>query len=109
MTGISKISIALVLIVVLALSIGWFIHARSMSAYASCRTQLLQIDTAKQNWGLEHNKTTNDIPSWDDIHPYLPRGKVDHEIPVCPQNGTYTIGRIGEPPKCSIGGEGHSL
>jgi hypothetical protein len=34
----------------------------------------------------------------DDIAPYFPNG-----IPKCPAGGTYTIGKVGEPPTCSLG------
>ena len=85
-----------------------FIRARTTSASNACVNNLRQIDAAKQQWMLENGKTTNDIPSWDAIRPYLGRGP-EGEVPRCPQGGTYILGRAGEPPRCSIGGSGHSL
>jgi hypothetical protein len=38
---------------------------------------------------LDRNKTTNDIPTWDDLKPYVGGG--DGEILKCPQGGIYTI------------------
>ncbi len=70
----------------------------------SCVARLRIIDGAKQNWGLDHHKTTNDIPTWDDIRPYLSR---NGDIPACPSGGTYTLGRLDESPKCSY--PGHSV
>src|SRR5205814_7864783 len=64
----------------------------------SCITRLRIIDGAKQNWALDHHKTTNDVPTWYDIRGYLSRRG---EIPVCPAGGVYTLGRVGEQPKCS--------
>lgn len=93
----------------LACGIAWVIHARSEGNPGNCRVHLMWIDADKQNWALDHHKSTNDVPTWEDIRPYLPRGKVEHEIPVCPQGGKYMIGRVAEKPKCSIGGPGHSL
>jgi hypothetical protein len=66
-----------------------------------CSQNLRQIDAAKQMWVIEHESSTNRFPSWEDIHPYIGRS-VSDPLPTCPQGGTYTIGRIGEIPSCSI-------
>ena len=68
----------------------------------------VQLEGAKQQWQLEHNKTTNDIPTLDDLKPYM-KLTSRSEIPPCPQGGTYIPGRVGEPPRCSLGGEQHTL
>lgn len=86
----------------LVLGIRWFIAARSTKAANPCVNNLRQIEGAKQQWALENHKVTNDIPVWDDILPYL------REKPVCPDGGTYTLGRVGERSTCSIGGS-HAL
>jgi hypothetical protein len=62
----------------------------------------MQIDGAKEQWALEHQAKTNDIVAISDIAALLKNG-----IPKCPSGGSYTIGRIGENPKCSV--PGHSL
>ncbi|SRR6266481_6609629 len=64
----------------------------------NCINRLRMIDGAKQQWALERHKTTNDIPSWDDIRFYVTR---KGDVPACPAGGTYTIGRVDEDPKCS--------
>ena len=67
---------------------------------ASCIARLRMIEGSKEQWMLDHHKTTNDVVSWDDIRPYLSRdGKA---IPVCPAGGTYTLGRLREFATCSI-------
>jgi hypothetical protein len=63
------------------------------------------IDAAKQTWASKENKTTNDVPTWDDLKPYL---RIQG-LPKCPDGGIYTIGRLDEMPRCSIGGPRHSL
>jgi hypothetical protein len=75
-----------------------FISPRTFIAQTSCINNLRQLEGAKLQWQSEKHKTTNDIPTLQDITPYL------HLRIVCPEGGTYTIGRLGEPPKCSIGG-----
>lgn len=62
------------------------------------------IDGAKGSWALEHHKLTSDIPSDADLF-----GEVSYirEKPVCPGGGVYTIGSIGEKPRCSV--PGHTI
>lgn len=90
-----------------------FIRSHSMSSAAPCVSRLIQINAAKEEWAIEYNKTTNDTPRWNDLFPYLSitftNSYWTDGVPVCPEGGTYTIGRIGEPPTCSIGGPRHSL
>jgi hypothetical protein len=86
-----------------------FIRARSTSAMNACVNNLRQIDSAKYQWALQYNKTTNDTPTWNDLLPFVSRNGTTNDIPICPAGGTYTIGRVGVPPTCSIGGINHSL
>lgn len=73
-------------------------HARGYSANC-CRANLLQIEGAKSTWALEHKKGPEDTPSWSDIvgtNAYIAK------MPVCTREGTYTLGAVGKPPRCSI-------
>jgi hypothetical protein len=70
----------------------------------SCVNRLRMIDGAKQTWMSEHHKTTNDAVAWSDIAAYLPGQGM---MPTCPAGGTYTLGKLGEPPRCSL--PGHQL
>ena len=72
------------------------------SATNICVSNLRQIDGAKEQWALENHKSTNDVPTMEDLQPWLGRPL------VCPRGGTYIPGRIDEPPRCSIGGS-HTL
>jgi hypothetical protein len=79
----------------------------------ACQQNLRQIEIAKELWADNEGKSTNDAPTWDDLRPYSPAFMKNHADwtngrPTCPRGGTYTIGRVGEPPKCSIGGYYHS-
>ena len=74
-----------------------------------CYLNLMELQLIKFNWANDNGKSTNDSPSWDDLRPYFP-GTWSNSIPTCPAGGTYTIGPVGEKPKCSIGGGfDHSL
>ena len=100
----SKIAIvaaAFVPIVVLAL-LPAFIRARTTPAMNACVNNLRQLDGAKQQWELENHKTTNEVPTMEILRSFLVRPL------VCLQGGTYTPGRVGEAPRCSVGGP-HAL
>jgi len=83
-----------------AIAIPNFVKARATSQQNACINNLRQIDAAKNQWALEKQKTTGDMPTADDIKVYL----MHNRLPVCPAGGTYTIGAVGEPPTCSIAG-----
>jgi hypothetical protein len=69
----------------------------------TCLNNLRQLDAARQQWELKNHRTTNDPPpTIADLRTYL------QEPLFCPQGGTYSLGRVGESPKCSVGGS-HAL
>ena len=71
--------------------------ANESASGESCSNLLRQIDGAKQFWAEENRKTTNDTPTWEGLRKYF------KAVPLrCPNGGTYTIGRVGDLPKCSI-------
>src|SRR5665213_3176161 len=104
------IILAAVAVIVLAVGIPNFIRARSTRAAYPCINNLRQLDAAKNQWMLDRGKTTNDMPTWDDIRPYLPE-RGSNKIPACPDGGVYTLGRMRQPPTCSLGDSepGHKL
>ena len=79
-----------------------FMRARSLAHTNWCINHLVGIDVAKQQWAKENKKGPNDVPTWNDLTPYL--GKGASTILVCPDGGTYTLGRVADAPKCSIPG-----
>jgi hypothetical protein len=83
------------LCVALLVALPNFIRARSVRAMNSCVNNIRQVQGAKEQWGVENQKTTNDIVTWEDVLPYLQRK------PECPHGGTYILGRIGEDVRCS--------
>jgi DNA repair exonuclease SbcCD ATPase subunit len=66
----------------------------------ACIANLRLIYAAKQAWALDKNKTDSDVPTEQDLLPYLKGGV----FPVCPAGGIYTIGAVGVLPTCSIPG-----
>jgi hypothetical protein len=78
-----------------------FVRARSIAQGNACVNNLRLLYAAKEQWRFENHKTTNDVPGFGDIDPYLPHLRLPL---VCPGGGTYSLGPIGETPKCSVGG-----
>jgi len=82
---------------VLFLLVTSFGHFHDVVQHPNCINNLKQIEWAKQAWAEDYHKTTNDIPTWDDLRNYL-----KPVLLKCPSGGVYTIGRIGDLPSCSI-------
>jgi hypothetical protein len=105
------VAITIFVVTLLAVVVPAFISSSRVSStrsYAPCINNLRRIDGAKQEWMVNNAKTTNDVPKWDDIRVYLSLG-TNGQILTCPDGGTYTLGRVGEPPRCSFGGLYHTL
>ena len=86
-----------------AIAIPNFVKARATSQKNACINNLRQIDAAKKEWALEKGKKETDVPTKEDLLPYI------HNWPACPAGGTYTIGAAGEQPTCSLANLGHKL
>jgi len=67
----------------------------------SCIAGLAQLQGAKAAWALEHEKASEDLPSWNDL---IGPGRYLEQMLRCPAGGAYTLGVMGELPRCSIPG-----
>jgi hypothetical protein len=98
-----------VILILLAIALPNFVGSRTVMAANACANNLRQIEAAKKQWALENRKTMNDVPTEKDLLPIISRGHEMSGFLSCPGKGVYSIGSIGQPAKCSIGGVGHSL
>ena len=85
-------------------------QSRQRNEMHACRSNMRQIDSAKEQWargaapsyGKEVQKGTE--PDTNQVCMYLHSSK----LPLCPEakvkENTYSLGRIGEEPGCSIHG-----
>ena len=81
-----------------AIAIPNFVKARDVSMQNACINNLRQIEAAKNQWALEHNKQATDTPTENDLTPYFK----NHQFPQCPAGGVYKIGQDSDTPTCSI-------
>jgi hypothetical protein len=80
-----------------AIAIPNFVKARDTAMTNTCINNLRQIEVAKNEWALENHKQATDTPTESDLLPYFK----NHQFPVCPAGGTYTIGQDADSPTCS--------
>ncbi|HSY18488.1 MAG TPA: hypothetical protein VK815_09155 [Candidatus Acidoferrales bacterium] len=94
-------SLAAIAIIVLAVKIAIFLNAPRMSAGDSTWNTLRQIDSAKQQWMLEKGKTPDDIPTWNELLPYIGSYMTNfHQtngVVVDPRGGIFFIGKVSQP------------
>ena len=93
-----------------AIAIPSFVLARNTAQANMCVNNLQFLDQAKQIYAVEYGL------EWGNIIPSADNNGIDDEdgipdvleiyfetAPQCPSGGQYTIGKIGELPRCSIG------
>lgn len=90
------VAIAIVLSVV---GTRWYVRARTSAAVDSCYANLKQLDGAKSIWAINHKKLPDDVPQWTDI---IGPNAYIRDMPICHRGGTYILGPVGQPPRCSI-------
>jgi hypothetical protein len=65
------------------------------------------LDRAKEEWSLEKKAKKGAVVRMADIaageHPLV------RAVPKCPGGGEYSVGAMGEVPKCTLGEKGHRL
>jgi bidirectional [NiFe] hydrogenase diaphorase subunit len=89
------------------------IKARSTSQAGTCVNNLRQVDSAKSQWALEFNKTT-ETPTGGDLQSYMGHS-ASGSLPYCPLDeakafaSSYSAQAIGTAPTCEKGGAGKTL
>ena len=79
--------------------------ARDNNQRSNCIANLRQLEDAKAQWATKTKVQPAAVPQPADLLPFLISGNQ----PTCPANGTYTLGAVNEPPRCSHADKGHKL
>jgi prepilin-type N-terminal cleavage/methylation domain-containing protein len=92
--------------VILAIALPAFMKSRSQARKHVCIENISQIESAKQQWGLENGKRDGDAPVEADL---IGDTKFIKKMPECPGGGTYDFQSIGRTTTCSQAADGHVL
>jgi hypothetical protein len=98
------IPLAVAVVLLAAMAIPGCIPAHTYAHRAACINNLRLIENAKAKWAAANGKRLNDTPSEEDLFGPDLNGR-----PVCPSGGVYSLGTVGEKPKCSLDLKGHRL
>ena len=99
-TGYVSIGLSLLIIpILISIARPNYTKARQGVPVNTCINNLRRIDAAKQTCAMEKKLSAEDTPSAEDLRPYLGQA---FETLKCPQGGTYSINRIGDPPSCTV-------
>jgi hypothetical protein len=103
-TGYISIALSLLMIpLLLAIAVPNFVKAREVAQRNSCINNLRQIDAAKAQWAVDHQRPEDAVPALSDLEPFMASGRAL----ICPAGGKYVLGAINERPTCSV--PGHEL
>ena len=77
-----------------------------MAQRNSCIAVLKVLAEAKKEWASQIKPEDTAVPETSDVAPFLKGGVM---LTNCPGGGTYTLGAVNEPPRCSLHALGHAL
>ncbi len=90
-TLVPVLAVLAVIALIVAITVPNFVKARSTSQANAVINNVRQLDAAKNEWALVNKKSPADVPTPDDLKPYL-KG---YPKPVMGE--TYVLGRVSDP------------
>src|ERR1700761_2755234 len=113
-TLIEILIVVAIIVLLAAIAIPNFVHARTTAQANACINNLRQIDGAKQEWALETKAGATSTPADSNIQPYMGRGSAG-SLPTSPLDSSstfdtsYSVGNLSTAPKCLISSTNHVL
>ena len=107
---VAWITVTVIIGILAWLTIPPWLEAHTIHNSNPCINNLRQFDGAKNGWALEKGKTNGTVCTAKDIKPYV-QLDAEGQLPRCPGGGRYIMGRVGQPPICTLGKSdpGHKL
>jgi prepilin-type N-terminal cleavage/methylation domain-containing protein len=99
--GFTLIEIMIVVCIIgilVSIAIPAFVKSRNQARKQACIENISQLESAKQQWGIEAGKGSGDIPSQADLIGTSSYIKI---MPICPGGGTYDFKPIGTTATCT--------
>ncbi|HEY6226258.1 MAG TPA: prepilin-type N-terminal cleavage/methylation domain-containing protein [Verrucomicrobiae bacterium] len=78
-----------------------FMKSRNQARKQACLENISQIESAKQQWGIEAGKKSGDVPGQADL---IGTDRYIKIMPACPGGGTYDFQPIGTTATCTEAG-----
>ena len=99
--GFTLVEIMMVILVIgmiTTMAAPQWLKARETARRSQCMSNLMNMDTAKEQWAMENKKTTGDPCAFSDlVGPTL----YLKNTPVCPSGGTYDLKPVSSVATCS--------
>src|SRR5262245_59567551 len=89
---------AALLLLAIALLVPNLLPPKTVSSRNACVANLEFIQRTKSDWAKRNGKGPSATPTESDLF----GTDFSRTMPLCPAQGSYTIGKVGELPECSI-------
>ncbi len=96
---VEVLAVLAIVAVLAAMILPNFVRARTSSQSNAVINNLRQLDGAKQQWALEHDRSENDVPTFQDLKPYFKGDGTPPDV----MGERYALGRVGESSTASVG------
>ena len=100
-TGYFSIFMIVVWGLLAAVAIPNFVKARQQAQFNACRLNQAAIQSAKELWAKENEKSDDAVPVDSDL---FGPGKNISEKPQCPAGGSFLLNSVKENPSCTVHG-----